>query len=345
MTIPIASFNRHIQQALTLLNELGADGINDLRQTMSVLLYRLSKVLCDTAETGGGTPIELLRQDFAEHPQFNVRTLPQLETAMSLLDQSIRLGTWYMRDRVVQRVQPINTDDIYCRQDTTDREYSRAYTSWARPLPFRAMYCMLGAFAQAFPVMSGAKHYDDVFNEDSISYDGGADKPKVRLELQRSFATLLDAIDYGIGYWKGFVKSEPSYSFDGGQALMMSPAHRPARRGRCYWRKEKGSISPDLVVVRRRNQPPERENVTHIVDMKFGSDNLGNDQGERYTEVLGPKLLVLYFPKHCTVSDPGEEEQAPEMDWVKVLLAILTMLASKGKLGRLSPRLTVLARP
>jgi hypothetical protein len=337
MTIPIATYNKHIQQALTQLNELGAGGIDELRQTMSVLLYRLSKVLCDPAQTGGDPPVDLLRKDLADHPQFRAGALPRLETALNLLEQAIRLGTWYMRDRVLMRVQPLDTDEIYERQDTTDPEYRRQYSSWARPLPFRALYCMLGAFAQAFPVLTGATRYDDLLNEDSISYDGGDDKPKVRADKQRSFATLLDAVDYGVGYWKGFAKSEPSYDFLGGQALMMAPPQRPRRKGRCYWRKEKGSISPDLVVVRRRNQAPERDNVTHIVDMKFGDDDLSRGQGRRYTDVLGSKLLVLYFPMHCTVSDPGERDPAQEMDWVKVFLAFLALLLTRGKGGGLRP--------
>jgi hypothetical protein len=71
--------------------------------------------------------------------------------------------------------------------------------------------------------------------------------------------------------------------------------------------------------------------------MKFGDDELGRRQGERYTSVLGPKLLALYFPTHCTVSDPGERDQAPEMDWVKVLLAILMLLATRGRSGGPKP--------
>ncbi|BDT68137.1 hypothetical protein os1_23190 [Comamonadaceae bacterium OS-1] len=348
-TVPIAASDDNIVDALRQLQDLGENGIGQMRQTMSVLIYRLSKVLCNPAQLGGSSwvdrvrgaispagssPVGLLRADIAAHG-ISTANFPKLETCLTILETCIRCGVLYQKDRVMAgvgiRPPAEDLDDMYQRQDRTDPQYRKEYTSWSRPLPFRPLYCMLSAFATAFPVLQNAKTYDDVPAEDSILYQGGDDKPKVREDTQRSFATLLDAIDYAIGFWKGFVKCEPSFDEFTATPLMMPPNQRPLRKGHCYWRKSKGSISPDLVIVSRHDQLPTRDNITHVVDMKFGEDSLREEQGNRYIKALGPKLLVLYFPKDCTVSEDPKGQIHSE--WIKVLLTVLALLLARGRGG------------
>lgn len=357
-TIPIASSGKDIVTALNDLEKLGENGINQARLTMSVLIYRLSKILCHPEQLGGtswtdklrgaispggSSPITLLRADIAAQ-NITAANFAQLESCLTILENCIRCGVYYQKSRAIMGTMATTiggADDMYQQQSQTDPQYRRELASWGRPLPFRPLYCMLGAFARAFPVLPNAKKYDDIPNEDSILYQGGDDKEKPRADTQRSFATLLDAIDYAIGFWNSFIKSEPSFDELTAQPLMMPPEHRPLRKGHCYWRKSKGSISPDLVLVSRLNKLPTRDNITHVVDMKFGEDDLRENQGDRYTKVLGDKLLVLYFPKDCTISeDPNRENHS---EWITSLLAVLVLLLSRGRGGggRLPTRLPV----
>jgi hypothetical protein len=178
-------------------------------------------------------------------------------------------------------------------------------------------------------VRADAKKYEDVPGEDALVYETGEEKPKVRLDRQRSFATLLDACDYQVGYWKAHFKSELALDRPTQNPYMSQPSQRPKRIGRCYWRKPKGSISPDIAIVRQRNQPPNESNITHVVDMKFGGDDLSRDQAQNYIEMFGPeRLYVLYFPGDCQVSEPEEETQS---EWVKVLLAVLALILTRGR--------------
>ncbi len=345
---PIYTSNEHIEEALKLLGDLGEHGIAEVRNTMSVLIYRLSKALCNADQKGGtswadrllgaiapsGTrAIDLLKADLYAHG-IGEDDYPRLKTCLHILESTIKLGVLYEESRVMGGVKPPSDldDDLYKKQSLTDPQFEKQYASWGRPLPFRPLFCAFSTFAQAFPVLGNTKRYDALDDEDSVIFSGGDDKPKVRSEYQRTFATLLDAVDYSFGYWKSFVKSEPSFNKYSGNQLMMAPDFRPKRKGNCYWRKDKNSISPDLVIVSRHDAAPSRQNITHVVDMKFGADDLGRDQGEKYVSALGAKkLLVLYFPKDCTVSD--EPDKRPYNQWIPVLLSVLMLLATRGRGG------------
>lgn len=330
--IPILPYDRHIAKALETLNDLGPGGIDSLRWSMSVLVYRLSKILC-AAQAPSQPVSELLAQDL----ESSLQIYPDLKAhetglrrAIDLLTQLLQYAGWYSIDRVVMRTRPEFTDNIAPHQSASMQNTSKPHSSWGRPLPFRPLYCALGAFALAFPVRGDARRYEALPGEESILYAGGDDKPKVREDMQRTFATLLDACDYQVGHWKAHFKSEANYDASG-KAYMGSPAQRPERKGNCYWRKPKGSISPDVVVVRQRHQAPDEANVTHVVDMKFGEDSVGFDQGQNYTNMFGKeRFYVLYFPADCQA---GEPEEAKQPDWVKVLMAILMLLLSRGRKG------------
>ncbi|MDR2881238.1 MAG: hypothetical protein LBV29_05000 [Azoarcus sp.] len=330
--IPILPYDEHISKAMKLIEDLGKAGIEKLEEAMSVLLYRLSKLLC-AAEAPTANVTDLLSQDLEaclnKFPDLKVDEA-SLRQALSLLEQVLRYAGWYAVDRVLMRTRVEFTDTIVAHQNRTRSQGKKIYSSWGRPLPFRPLFCALGTFAWAFPVLPGMTKYEALPNEDSILYDGGDDKPQPqgKVNYQRSFATLLDACDYQLGHWKAHFKSEPSFDA-GGNPLMSDPPHRPKRKGNCYWRKDGGSISPDIVIVKSRNQPPTLKNVTHVVDMKFGSDGLSFKQSQTYPNMFGAdNFYVLYFPEDCNAGEP-EERTKPQPDWVKRLIAILILLLTK----------------
>lgn len=328
---PFPVYDAHIYNALRELEALTPQGVEDLRAAMSVLVYRLSKILCAEPPPPASGIEALLTEDIAAHVARSPEGAalgPSLQRAKTLLTKVLELSGWYAVDRVLLRTRPDATDNISPEQHPSLRDINRPESSWARVLPFRPMFCLFGVFSLAFPVLPSARHYDDVPGEDSIMFDGGNDKPKVRQDKQRTFATLLDAVDYKVTHWRSHTKSE--LAFIGGEPVMSALNQRPRRIGRCYWRKPKGSISPDIIIVKRRHQAPTFENTSHCVDMKFGGDDLGDAQRFRYLDAFPGKLLVLYFPSECMTGEPEEKKQ-PE--WVSTLLALLLFLATRGHGG------------
>jgi hypothetical protein len=335
-------YDIHVYNALKVLSDLGPNGIEQLRAAMSVLLYRLSKILCSDPPPAAVPIGDLLKADMQAHVLTKpgaAELQPALDKALAILVQVTELAGYYAVDRVLMRTRPNDTDNMAKDQHPSLRNMNRPHSAWGRVLPFRPMFCLFGVFSVAFPVLSNAKAYDDVPREDSILFEGGDDKPNVREDKQRSFATLTDAVDYKVGIWKSHTKSEQMYL--GGAPLMSSPAQRPRRIGRCYWRKAKGSISPDLMIVRRRHLAPTPDNVTHCVDMKFGGDELGKNQENKYQQYFGGKLVVLYFPTDCQRGEPEETAKEGVPDWVKALMALLLLLALRkrggGPRGGLNP--------
>ena len=335
-------YDIHVYKALEVLSKEGSDGIEKLRAAMSVLLYRLSKIFCSEPPPAAVPIADLLKADMAAHVLSKpgaAELKPALDKALTILTQVTELAGYYAVDRVLMRTRPADTDTIAQHQHPTMQTVNRPHSAWGHVLPFRPMFCLFGVFSVAFPVLPNAKAYDDVPAEDSILFEGGNDKPKVREDKQRSFATLCDAVDYKVSVWKSHTKSEQMYL--GGAPLMSSPAQRPKRIGRCYWRKAKGSISPDLMIVRRRNLPPTPDNVTHCVDMKFGDDVLGKNQQDKYLDYFPGKLVVLYFPTDCQRGEPEETAKEGVPDWVKALMALLILIATRrrggGPSGGLNP--------
>lgn len=51
--IPVFAEDDNITEGLESLQELGENGIQQMRMTMSVLVYRLSKILCNPDQKGG----------------------------------------------------------------------------------------------------------------------------------------------------------------------------------------------------------------------------------------------------------------------------------------------------
>ncbi len=332
MTIPIYPYNQHTVESIELLNSLGSNKIDHLRGLMSILVYRLSRTLCSS--TAPSAPVaSLVDEDIVkalvQYPELTSHA-ELLIQAGEILKKTMQFASWYAVDRIVQRVRPDATDTIFPQQNISSIRGNKPFSSWGRPLPFRPLFCAVGLFAQAFPVRTDAKRFDLYTDqEDSIRYDGGDDKGKVREDKQRTFATIMDAVDYSVGFWKSNLKTETMYD-KSGTAYMSTPAQRPQRRGNCYWRKVKGSISPDLMIVKQRTQAPNRDNLTHVIDLKFGLDDLDRVQSDKYTEVFGrDKFYVLYFPNDCGTEEPGEQKN-PE--WVKhfaTVLALLTLITTR----------------
>lgn len=326
----IKEYNQSVLDGIKRMNGLGEEGITQMQNAMSVLVYRLSKILTNNTQPPSGKSVQqLLQEDMRTHP--DIAALPQVQKALSFLCMGLELSASAIADRIRWGVlAPMDdTDDLYRQQHPSLRDVNKPYSTWGRPLPFRPLLCKLGGFALAFPVRQDAKRYDDIPGEDDPAQPPSDIKPKVRLDKQRTFATLLDAIDYMVGQWLSYLKSEVAYI--GQTPAMASPGQRPARLGKCYWRKPKGSISPDVMIVRNRKNPPVPANVTHCLDMKFGNDDLGQQQQRNYLKTFPNRLYVLYFPSDCMTGEPGEKEGSESTAWAAALAALLLLL-SRGRL-------------
>lgn len=326
----IREYNQSVLEGIKRMNGLGEEGIADMQYAMSVLVYRLSKILTDNASPPSGAPVmRLLKADMQAKP--GLENLPQVNRALTFLCTGLELAAGAIVDRVQWgvRVPADDTDDLYRQQHPSLRDVNKPYSTWGRPLPFRPIFCKLAGFSLAFPVRQDAKRYDDIPGEDDPAQPPSDEKPKVRLDKQRTFATLLDAIDYMIALWHSPLKSETAYL--GGQPVMGGPGLRPGRIGRCYWRKPKGSISPDVMIVRNRKAPPTPDNVTHCLDIKFGGDDLGFEQEQRYLDAFPNRLYVLYFPTDCMTGEPGEKQGSESTAWAAALAALLFLL-SRGRI-------------
>jgi hypothetical protein len=274
----------HIDDALAVLAELGPDGIAGLRRPMGVLVYRLGKLLC--AQAAPTQPIAaLLEQDLAR----SLLLYPELKWQEA--------GLRHALDVLLRVLDGVGR---YVADAPDPQEGDAAGDTWGRPLPFLPLFDALSTFAVAFPVRPDSRRYEQQPGEESVLHAGGDDKPKVRQDAHRSFATLLDACDYQAGWWNAPFKSELAFAA-GGMPYIGTPLPRPARKGDCHWRKPKASLSPDLVLV-----PPEQpgahpchaSRVAHAVELKLTADSLGLNQSQNHVDMFGrDRFHLLYAPE------------------------------------------------
>ncbi|MFM9924797.1 type VI immunity family protein [Variovorax sp. H27-G14] len=270
-----------LAQALAVLNNLSPEAIDRLRRPMGVLMFRLGKLLC--AAKAPTLPLAaLLQQDLAAslrlYPDLK-RLEPGLREALGVLTQVLAGLGGHIANPPAHKEADHDADD-----------------TWGRPLPDLPLYRAIGAFALAFPVRTDSRRYEMQPGEESVVHANGNDKPKLREDAQRSFATLLDACDYQAGGWRAPFTSEPAYAANG-MPFIDAPLPRPVRRGDCYWRKPRGGTSPDFVVVPPNAPAPRAAQVMHAVELKFAQDALGLRQSQRLADLFGrDRLHVLYLP-------------------------------------------------
>lgn len=273
----------NIDDALAVLKELGPDGIAGLRRPMGVLVYRLGKLLC--AQAAPTQPIAaLLDQD--------------LERSLVLYPE-LKWQEAGLRSAFSVLVRVLDSLGRYVADAPDVQEDDRAQDTFGRPLPFLPLLHALATFALAFPVRPDSRRYEPQPGEESVLHAGGDDKPKVRRDAHRSFATLLDACDYQAGWWNAPFKSELAFAASGMPCTGM-PSPRPARKGECHWRKPKGSLSPDLVVVpteQPASHPCHASRLAHAVELKLTADSLGLNQSQNHFDMFGrDHFHLLYAP-------------------------------------------------
>lgn len=276
----------HLAKALAVLDALGPEGIETLRRPMGVLVYRLGKLLC--AAEAPTLPVgALLEQDL----EASLQIYPALQWQEAGLRKAAGVLTQVLADLGRHCIAASAIADATAMQG-----HGEAGNTWGRPLPFLPLYRALGAFAVAFPVRPDSRCYEMQPGEESAVHAGGDDKPKVRSDAHRSFATLLDACDYQVGFWQAPFKSELAFAVNG-MPLIGNPAPRPLRKGDCHWRKPKGSLSADLVVVPPGHPSPGAAQVTHAVELKLTPDSLGLNQSQALVDMFGrDRFHVLYAP-------------------------------------------------
>jgi hypothetical protein len=273
----------NIDDALAVLQALGPDGIAGLRRPMGVLVYRLGKLLC--AETAPTQPIAaLLDRD--------------LERSL-LLYPDLKWQEAGLRSALGVLVRVLDSLGRYVADAPDVQGDAHTQDTFGRPLPFLPLFQALATFAMAFPVRPDSRRYEPQPGEESVLHAGGDDKPKVRQDAHRSFATLLDACDYQAGWWNAPFKSEQAFAASG-MPYIGTPSPRPARKGDCHWRKPKGSLSPDIVVVppeQPASHPGHASKVAHAVELKLTADSLGLNQSQNHIDMVGrDRFHLLYAP-------------------------------------------------
>ncbi|WP_438019378.1 VRR-NUC domain-containing protein [Sorangium sp. So ce315] len=87
----------------------------------------------------------------------------------------------------------------------------------------------------------------------------------------------------------------------------------------------KGSRIPDVVVVKDGTKPPTRDNIKEVIEIKFPSDKLDEEQRREYTEIAGKSRFEVLGPERCGC--PRQKPQPQEITVGDVAeVAALTLL-------------------
>lgn len=71
---------------------------------------------------------------------------------------------------------------------------------------------------------------------------------------------------------------------------------------------------PDVVIVNDPSRPPTQDNISRVVEMKFGSDTPGRGQIEAYNDIGGRRTEVLDVEEcGCSDDDENSEENTQNM--------------------------------
>ncbi|WP_437946582.1 type VI secretion system tip protein TssI/VgrG [Sorangium sp. So ce296] len=87
----------------------------------------------------------------------------------------------------------------------------------------------------------------------------------------------------------------------------------------------KGSRIPDVVVVKDGTKPPTQDNIKEVIEIKFPSDKLDEEQRREYTEIAGTARFEVLGPDRCGC--PRQKPQPQGMTAGDVAeIAALTLL-------------------
>jgi hypothetical protein len=174
---------------------------------------------------------------------------------------------------------------------------------YQRKIPFRPVICKLLCFADKNPVLGKRR---------LPAPQAGADEEiKYRvLELRQLAAAIaFDLLDHAIDH-KSFIKSEVAFRRDGSAYM---DGLQPKRLGQTYWRKPRGSVSPDIAIVENRFEPPSRSNLFAVVDFKFRNDRIDSVQIQRYDLTFTkPKVSIIRMPEDCPPCESLEKKKTGE---------------------------------
>jgi len=171
---------------------------------------------------------------------------------------------------------------------------------YRRKIPFRPVICKLLCFADKNPVL-GKRRLPS-------PQPGPDEEIKYRvLELRQLAAAIaFDLLDHAIDN-KSFIKSEVAFNREG---VAYMNGLQPKRIGQTYWRKPRKSVSPDIVIVENRFEPPSKDNLFAVVDFKFKNDRIDGEQINRYDRTFTkPKVSIVRMPEDCTSCDDLEKKK------------------------------------
>lgn len=171
---------------------------------------------------------------------------------------------------------------------------------YQRKIPFRPVVCKLLCFADKNPVLGKRRL--------PAPQAGPDEEIKYRvLELRQLAAAIaFDLLDHAIEN-KSFIKSEVAFKRDG-TAYMKGL--QPTRIGQTYWRKPRGSISPDIAIVENRFEPPSKTNLFAVVDFKFRNDRIDRNQIRGYDQTFTkPKVSIIRMPEDCPPCEDLEKKK------------------------------------
>lgn len=175
---------------------------------------------------------------------------------------------------------------------------------YRRRIPFRPVICKLLCFADKNPVLGKRKL--------PAPTPGPDEEIKYRvLELRQLTAAIsFDLLDHALEH-HSFIKSEVAFKRDG--TAYMATGTQPKRIGQTYWRKPRGSVSPDIAIVENRFEPPGPQNLFAVVDFKFQRDNIDRKQIDNYDDAFGrSKVSIIRMPQDCPPCEGLDKKQPGE---------------------------------
>lgn len=320
------------------------DEMERFKMYMSVVIYRLEKILTDEKIPPGGTVHWLLSNDLNKWKIYDKNTRSNIENAISILSTFITYQVGMANKYLNMYIKYFFggsklSDVIYPLQKgtrTVGEGWNDEQNAWGKLIPFRPILCSVAMFAMVFPVYGGKKvfeFYKNQFEQEDLN-ENAERKTKSRQSYQRSFATILDAIDYESTWWAFLIKSELNFDSSGkpimDESAVRKTIYRPKRLYSTYWRKPTGSISPDVILLKNGKRLPDQSNITHCVDMKFPKDT-PRDNRTKYNKMFGKeKVYFLYYPHDCGISPrPEGKTLTQEEQAYAVALATLFSLVAR----------------
>jgi len=149
-------------------------------------------------------------------------------------------------------------------------------------------------------------------------------KPEVNYDMHKNppepimdKGSLTKAHDYLPGWIKKYWEKDKGYPYEAGEGMV--------RR-------------PDVVIVKDPTKPPTQDNIKHIVEIKFGTDEFGSRQKKDYATIAGSEHQVKQLDAEecdCGNSKDGNAtEVSTAAAWATAIAGTLLYFVSRGKTPR-----------